>query len=154
MFEFQSRVEREHLGLVLNICDRDHDGWGEVLMAQGGYESMRIAAEAARPIRPGGLATWLTDAERTWIHERLSADKAALGIGTDHGLARALLDPRVWQLGICNLLILGSSYAFILSVPVVLHGATQWSATARITRGARGHCEGLLAPDAVRIKAR
>jgi ACS family tartrate transporter-like MFS transporter len=73
-------------------------------------------------------ATWLTDDERTWIHEQLSADKAALGI-TDHSLARALLDPRVWQLGICNLCILGSSYAFTLSAPAVLQGATQWSAT-------------------------
>jgi ACS family tartrate transporter-like MFS transporter len=70
----------------------------------------------------------LTDDERTWIHEQLSADKAALGI-TDHSLARALLDPRVGQLGICNLCILGSSYAFTLSAPAVLQGATQWSAT-------------------------
>jgi len=74
-------------------------------------------------------AAWLTDAERTWIHDRLSADKAALGTVTDHGLARALLDPRVWQLGICNLFILGSTYAFTLSAPAVLQGATQWSAT-------------------------
>jgi ACS family tartrate transporter-like MFS transporter len=70
----------------------------------------------------------LTDNERTWIQTRLSADRAALGT-TDHRLRQALLDPRVWQLGICNLCILGSSYAFTLSVPTVLQGATQWSAT-------------------------
>ena len=74
-------------------------------------------------------AAWLTDNERAWIHERLSADKAALGTITDHSLTRALLDPRVWQLGICNLFILGSSYAFTLSAPAVLQGATKWSAT-------------------------
>ena len=74
-------------------------------------------------------AAWLSDAERAWIHDRLSADKAALGTVTDHRLARALLDPRVWQLGICNLFILGSTYAFTLSAPTVLQGATQWSAT-------------------------
>jgi MFS transporter, ACS family, tartrate transporter len=74
-------------------------------------------------------ASWLTDDERTWIRQRLSADKAALGTGTDHSLARALLDPHVWQLGICNLLILGSSYAFILSAPAVLQGATHWGTT-------------------------
>ena len=33
----------EHLGLILNVFDRDHDGWGEVLLAQGGYESLRIS---------------------------------------------------------------------------------------------------------------
>jgi ACS family tartrate transporter-like MFS transporter len=73
-------------------------------------------------------AAWLSDAERNWIHERLSADRAALGVA-DHRLARALLDSRVLLLGICNLFILGSTYAFILSAPAVLQGSTQWSAT-------------------------
>jgi ACS family tartrate transporter-like MFS transporter len=74
-------------------------------------------------------AAWLTDHERTWIHDRLSADRAALGGVTDHSVARALLDPRVWQLGICNL--------FILRVDLRLHlvssrrtpGFYTWSAT-------------------------
>jgi len=43
MFEFQGKVAREHLGLILNTFDRDHDGWGEVLLAQGGYEGMSIS---------------------------------------------------------------------------------------------------------------
>ena len=43
MFEFQGSVAREHLGLVLNVVDRNGDGWGEVLMAQGGYESMSLS---------------------------------------------------------------------------------------------------------------
>jgi hypothetical protein len=42
MFEFQGKVAREHLGLILNVFGRDHDGWGEVLIAQGGYESMSL----------------------------------------------------------------------------------------------------------------
>jgi len=58
----------------------------------------------------------------------LSADTAALG-DTDHRLTRALLDPLVWLLGIGNLCILGASYAFTLSAPAVLQGATQWSTT-------------------------
>jgi MFS transporter, ACS family, tartrate transporter len=74
-------------------------------------------------------APWLTDAERSWIHNRLAADKAVLGPVADHNLIRALLNPRVLQLGICNLLILGSAYAFIFSAPAVLQGATSWSAT-------------------------
>ena len=28
-FEFQGRTRRENLGLVLNVFDRDRDGWGE-----------------------------------------------------------------------------------------------------------------------------
>ena len=43
MFEFQGKVAHEHLGLVLNVFDSDHDGWGEVLVARGGYESMELS---------------------------------------------------------------------------------------------------------------
>lgn len=57
MFEFQGRVAREHLGLILNIFDRNHDGWGEVLLAQGGYESMGISALEYSPtgFQPTGI---------------------------------------------------------------------------------------------------
>jgi hypothetical protein len=33
---------QEQLGLVLNVFDRNHDGWGEVLMEQSGYESTNL----------------------------------------------------------------------------------------------------------------
>ncbi len=33
MWEFQSHVAREHLGLIPNVLDRDGDGWGEVVFA-------------------------------------------------------------------------------------------------------------------------
>jgi hypothetical protein len=46
MGEFQERVDREHLGQVLNVVDVDGDGWGEVVFAQGGYESICIAVLA------------------------------------------------------------------------------------------------------------
>src|SRR5262245_2779182 len=37
MFEFQGRIAREHLGIVLNVLDVDGDGWGEVLLLGEGY---------------------------------------------------------------------------------------------------------------------
>ena len=57
MFEFGGRVAREHEGLVLNIFDRNHDGWGEVLLAQGGYESMSISLLEYSPtgFQPTGI---------------------------------------------------------------------------------------------------
>jgi hypothetical protein len=57
MFEFGGRIGREHEGLVLNIFDRDHDGWGEVLLAQGGYESMSISLLEYSPtgFQPTGI---------------------------------------------------------------------------------------------------
>jgi hypothetical protein len=58
MFEFQGRVAREHLGLVLNVFDRTHDGWGEVLIARGGYESMSLSLLEYSPagFQPTGIA--------------------------------------------------------------------------------------------------
>lgn len=57
MFEFQGSVAREHLGLVLNVFDRDRDGWGEVLMAQEGYESVAISLLEYSPdgFQPTGI---------------------------------------------------------------------------------------------------
>jgi hypothetical protein len=57
MFEFQGSVARVHQGLVLNVFDWNRDGWGEVLMAQGGYESMRISLLEYSPtgFRPTGI---------------------------------------------------------------------------------------------------
>ena len=57
MFEFQRHVAQEHLGLVLNVTDRDQDGWGEVLFAQGGYESIGISLLEYSPagFQPSGV---------------------------------------------------------------------------------------------------
>jgi len=73
-------------------------------------------------------ATWLTEQERDWIQTRLSAERALLG-PSDHAFVRALLDPKVLRLGICNMFIFGASYAFGLSAPAVLRGVTHWSVT-------------------------
>ena len=43
MFEFQGSVSREHLGQILNVLHRHGDGWGEVILASGGYESMELS---------------------------------------------------------------------------------------------------------------
>ena len=52
MFEFQGKVSPELYGLVLNVFDRDGDGWSEVLMARGGYESTKLELIA---LTPGGF---------------------------------------------------------------------------------------------------
>ena len=104
-------------------------GWQWLFLLEG-IPAILLSAVilVALPNSPAEAA-WLTDGERSWIHERLAADKAALGPIADHSLLPALVDPRVLLLGICNVFILGSMYAFTLSVPAVLQGATQWSAT-------------------------
>jgi hypothetical protein len=57
MFEFQGRTTRENLGLVLNVFDRDRDGWGEILFLEAGYESfaMSLRRYSATGFAPTGL---------------------------------------------------------------------------------------------------
>ena len=54
---FRSGVGRPHLGLILNVTDRDRDGWGEVLLAQEGYESRAITLLEYSPsgLQPTGI---------------------------------------------------------------------------------------------------
>jgi len=40
---FRGGVAPSHMGLILNVLDRDRDGWGEVLFASEGYESRSIS---------------------------------------------------------------------------------------------------------------
>jgi len=57
MWEFQGEISREHLGLVLDVFDHDHDGWGEVLFAQGGYEGLELSLLELSPtgFHPTGI---------------------------------------------------------------------------------------------------
>ncbi len=73
-------------------------------------------------------ANWLTEEEKAAIQRRLAEDAAAAGGSAHQGLLRTLREPCVWQLAICNVFYFSSTYAFILSAPVVLTGITHWSA--------------------------
>ena len=54
---FRHGIHDSHLGLVLNVLDSDGDGWGEILFAREGYESVEIEA---REFQPGGFRRWRT----------------------------------------------------------------------------------------------
>ena len=56
MFEFQGELSNHHLGLVLNVLDRDGNGWGEVLFGQGGYESIGEFQLSPSGFQPTGAA--------------------------------------------------------------------------------------------------
>jgi len=68
-------------------------------------------------------ATWLTEDERTWIIDHVRNDPSLVGENS-HSLGAALLDPRVWQVGIFMLLMLGSSYAYTYVAPDIIQRAT------------------------------
>ena len=57
-FEFQGRTRRENLGLVLNVFDRDRDGWGEIV--------------------PGGRLRIIRNLVASVLCDRLRADRGCL----------------------------------------------------------------------------
>jgi len=78
-------------------------------------------------------ASWLSSAERDWLVEQLRADNDSIGksIRERHGDGawRAILNPRVWQLGMFLLCIYIGFYAFSFSAPVLIQQATGLSNT-------------------------
>jgi len=74
-------------------------------------------------------ARWLKPEERQWITETLARERTSQSHPGHGDILRALIDPLVLRLGVANLLILGSSYAFLLSLPTVLTTATGESPT-------------------------
>ncbi len=73
-------------------------------------------------------AKWLTEDERLWIirHVTQAPSKA-----THQGdsVSRALLDPRVWQLGVFMLVMLASLYAYTFIAPDIVQRSTHLSTT-------------------------
>jgi ACS family tartrate transporter-like MFS transporter len=72
-------------------------------------------------------AAWLRSEEQEWLLTRIREDAASGGHSDDIG--RALRDPRVWQIGLLFLCMLGSSYAYIFSAPAILKKLTGLSTT-------------------------
>jgi ACS family tartrate transporter-like MFS transporter len=102
-------------------------GWQWLFLVEGTPAVvLGIVVLACLPNGPAEAA-WLTPQERQWIQNALSADAATLAPSTHAGTVRVLLDPRICLLGLCNVCIFGASYAFNLSAPAMLKGATHFS---------------------------
>jgi ACS family tartrate transporter-like MFS transporter len=74
-------------------------------------------------------ATWLTAQEKAWLEGQLKADGEKAHLGHSAGVARALLEPKVWMIGAYFFFALITSYAYSFSAPAILQGATGWSVT-------------------------
>ncbi len=98
-------------------------GWQWLLIAEGA-PAVILAFVFLRwlPDRPAN-APWLSPAQKAWLETRLQADADAV-VAPDHGQFRALLRPQVLAITLVNFLYLGPFYAFTLSAPAVLRGAT------------------------------
>jgi ACS family tartrate transporter-like MFS transporter len=68
--------------------------------------------------------TWLSAEERQWLLHHLDTHATE-----EHGsiVGRALLDPRVWQIGLVLLCQLTCTYAYLLSAPAILKSMTGFS---------------------------
>ncbi|MDR3512453.1 MAG: MFS transporter [Caulobacteraceae bacterium] len=101
-------------------------GWQWLFLAEG-LPAVLLAGVVlvTLPDRPAD-APWLDPAEKRWLAARLPAQTAAgaAHIQGDGGVLAALRNPLVLLLGLVNLCFIGSSYAFTLSAPTILKGAT------------------------------
>jgi len=125
-------------GALLNLQGRlGLAGWQWLFLAEGlPAVILSVIFLAYLPNTPAE-AKWLSAEERDWLVDRLRADNASIGksigesIGERHaeGALRAILNPRVWQLGIYLLCIYIGFYAFSFSAPVLIQQATGLSNT-------------------------
>ena len=72
-------------------------------------------------------ATWLTTEEKGWLENQLKADAEKAHLGHSAGVAKALLSPKVWMIGVYFFFALTTSYAYSFSAPAILQGVTGWS---------------------------
>src|SRR6202790_1141494 len=121
-------------GVLLNLQGRmGLAGWQWLFLAEGfPAVILSVVFLAYLPNTPAE-AKWLTAAERDWLVEKLRSENESIGAptGERHGdsALRAILNPRVWQLGIYLLCIYIGFYAFSFSAPVLIQQATGFSNT-------------------------
>jgi MFS transporter, ACS family, tartrate transporter len=72
-------------------------------------------------------AAWLEPSEREWLQNRIRVD--AESGGHTHDVLRALRDPRVLQIALVFLFMLGVNYAYSFSAPAILQKLTGFSTT-------------------------
>ncbi len=115
-------------GALLNLQGRlGLAGWQWLFLVEGLPAVLLSAAFwFGLPDGPGD-AKWLTGDERAWVLEQIRVD--ACSGGHTHDVWRALRDPRVLQVALIFLFMLGCTYAYTFSAPAILERLTSWDAT-------------------------
>jgi MFS transporter, ACS family, tartrate transporter len=114
-------------GALLNLNGRlGLAGWQWLFMIEGlPAVVLGIVFLIYLPDSPAHAA-WLTPAERSWIVRRVNQEAADPG---NHSIGRALTDPRVWQIAVFMMVMLGTLYAYTFSAPDIVQRATHLSTT-------------------------
>ncbi|HSZ19678.1 MAG TPA: MFS transporter [Candidatus Acidoferrum sp.] len=112
-------------GALLNLQGRlGLAGWQWLFLAEGlPAVILSVIFFVYLPNTPGE-AKWLTAEEQAWLLNQLRVDNSAIGERHSEGVFRAILNPRVWQLGIYLLCIYIGFYAFSFSAPVLIQQST------------------------------
>jgi ACS family tartrate transporter-like MFS transporter len=116
-------------GALLNLDGRlGLRGWQWLFLVEGlPAVLLGIAFFLFLPDGPSD-AKWLTEDERHWIVRQVGQTPSK-STRHDESISAALLDPRVWQLGIFMLLMLASLYAYTFIAPDLIQRSTQLSTT-------------------------
>jgi len=125
-------------GALLNLQGRlGLAGWQWLFLAEGlPAVILSVIFLVFLPNTPAE-AKWLTAEERDWLSNQLRAGDDSIGrsigesTGERHaeGVIRAILNPRVWQLGMFLVCIYIGFYAFSFSAPVLIQQITGLSNT-------------------------
>ena len=67
-------------------------------------------------------AHWLTDEQRRWLIDRLTADEQDINSNFDYPLRRTLTSPRVWALALVNFAAVYGLYALAFFLPSIVAG--------------------------------
>src|ERR1700683_3483154 len=112
-------------GALLNLQGRlGLAGWQWLFLAEGlPAVILSVIFLLYLPNTPAD-AKWLTAEERDWLQNQLLAENAAIGDGHVKDVFQAILDPRVWQLGIFLFCIYIGVYGFSFSAPVIVRQVT------------------------------
>ena len=68
------------------------------------------------------VATWLAADERTWLEQRLAAERRLVETGGKPSLAQALADPRVLALAAIYLMSVTANYGIVFFMPQIVKG--------------------------------
>jgi ACS family tartrate transporter-like MFS transporter len=116
-------------GALLNLNGRlGLAGWQWLFLIEGiPPVLLGIAFLLLLPDTPA-QAKWLNEAERSWIARSVSEGNSNSAHHTG-SITRALIDPRVWQIGIFELLMLSATYGYVFIVPLIVQQSTHLSIT-------------------------
>jgi ACS family tartrate transporter-like MFS transporter len=117
-------------GTLLNLQGRmGLAGWQWLFLAEGFPAVLLCIVFLLYLPNTPAEAKWLTAEERDWLSDKLRAENSSIGEQHGEGALRAILNPRVWQLGLYLLCIYIGFYAFSFSAQVLIQQVTGFSNT-------------------------